>query len=143
MTTTPIAEPTKSRVQKRCPCGVCGRDTAVNSDGTYRVHGVPEDRCEATGLAIKARVFPVQESGTVAVYGTCGICGITQKDPREVESPKLFLKTHNHNRPRVSQEGDASVVTWFRYRTFQWRRRYFDWHDMAMDFAADIKEHTW
>lgn len=146
--TVPIPEkttqsPKTSRVQKTCPCGVCGRDTAVNRDGRFRAHGPQEDRCAGTGTPVSAHVYPLSTDGKeVTVYGTCGVCGITDDSLHEVDSPKVFTRAHNHNRPRIAQEGDAYVVTWFRYRSFEWRRRYFDWHEDALDFANNLKEHT-
>lgn len=135
--------PRRSRRWQKCPCGVCGQDTAVNESGVFRAHGPHNDRCAGAGTPVSARVYPLSTGGTeVTVYGTCGVCGITEDSQHEVDSPRAFTRAHNHNRPRVTQEGDAYVVTWFRYRSFEWRRRYFDWREDALDFANNLKEHT-
>lgn len=135
--------PRRSHHWQKCPCGVCGQDTAVNETGVLRAHGPYKDRCAGAGTPVSARVYPLSTNGTeVIIYGTCGVCGITEASQYEVDSPKAFTKMHNHNRPRIAQEGDAYVVTWFRYRSFEWRRRYFDLHEDALDFANNLKEHT-
>lgn len=143
MTATPAADhpAAKSRRQKTCACGVCGRDTAVNRDGALRVHGLPEDRCPGTGVKVPAAVRPVRQDGAVIVYGTCGVCGIYD-GACVVTDVKRFMRDHNHGRPRVTEQGGRFSVFWFRYRTFEWRNRYFDTRAEAMDFATNIKEHS-
>ena len=141
--TVPIPEKTTSRYktsrrQKTCPCGVCGNDIAVNRDGTYRVHGPEGDRCPGTGVSVKASVL----TGRNGAYGTCGLCGIVRENREQVRDAKAFVKAHNHLRPKVTPEGGRTAVLWFRYRTYEWRRRVFGTHEKAMNFASNIKEHT-
>lgn len=128
-----------SRKQSACPCGVCGRDIAVNVGGTYRAHGPEDDRCVGAGLKVRAVVYPRRVGAETTVYGACGVCGVSE---REITNAKAFMREHNHGRPRVFSESGGYVVSWFRYRSYQWRRRYFDTRDLAMEFALNIKEYT-
>lgn len=141
--TVPIPEKTTpryktSRKQRVCPCGVCGRDIAVNRDGTYRVHGPEDDRCPGTGVSIRASVL----TGKNGAYGTCGLCGIVRESREQVRDAKAFVRAHNHLRPKVTPDGGRTAVLWFRYRTYEWRRRVFRTHEEAMTFASNLKEHT-
>lgn len=137
----------KGKRYRRAACGFCDKDVALNVTGELRAHegiatGQVTGPCLGAGLPMAAQVqveIEWTDDDTVGMYSTCAVCGdLTPED--EATDHKAYRAAHNHRKPKVQPDGHRFTVTWYSYGKSQWRRRYADTHEAAMEIAADIRE---